>query len=282
MICLYASSLAFPCPHTPCILDTDASEVAIGGVVSQMVNGVERPIAFFSRVMNSAQRSYCTTRRELLAVIASIQHFRHYLLGAKVILRTDQHSLKWLKTFKRLEGILARWVETLAEFDIEIEHRPGRLHSNVHGMSRPFCKQCEGKTFKTPWVDELERADELTEPLGVKTLSLLPEISDAEMAELEAEDPDLGPVVEWLLEGENPPPDLVRLDTRNLWAQVPAVHLLGNILVRTTNNGQDVQLVLPHSIRRQLFDLTHAGNLAAHLGSSVPSCSLNLCITGPA
>ena len=265
-----ASFLTFPCPHAPCILDTDASDVAIGGVVSQMVDGEERPIAFFSRVMNSAQRGYCTTRRELLAVVSSLQHFRHYLLGAKVILRTDHHSLKWLKTFKRPEGILARWVETLAEFDIEIEHRPGRLHSNVDGMSRPFCKQCEGKTSKTPWVDELERADELTEPLGIRTLSFVPEISDAEMAELQAEDPDLGPVVQWLLDGENPPPDLVRsmsLDTRNLWAQVPAVHLLGNVLVRTVNQGQDVQLVLPLSIRRQLFDLTHAGNLAAHLGS---------------
>jgi len=134
-------------------------------------------------------------------------------------LRTDHHSLKWLKTFKRPDGILARWVETLAEFDIELEHRPGRLHSNVDGMSRPFCKQCEGKTFKTPWVDELEHADELTEPLGVKTLSFVQETSDAEMAELQAEDPDLGHVVVWLLDGENPPPDLVRsmsLDIRNL------------------------------------------------------------------
>jgi len=63
--------------NSPCILDTDASDVALGGVLSQMVDGVERPIAFFSRVMNSAQRGYCTTRRELLAVIASLQHFRH-------------------------------------------------------------------------------------------------------------------------------------------------------------------------------------------------------------
>jgi len=53
-------------------------------------NGVN---AFFSRVMNSTQRNYCTTRRELLAVISTLQHFRHYLLGNKVVLRTDQHSL---------------------------------------------------------------------------------------------------------------------------------------------------------------------------------------------
>jgi len=88
-----ATSLAFPLPQEPCILDMDASDVAVGAVLSQKVDGVQRPIAFFSRVMNSTQRNYCTTRRELLAVISTLQHFRHYLLGNKVVLRTDQHSL---------------------------------------------------------------------------------------------------------------------------------------------------------------------------------------------
>jgi len=163
-----ATSLAFPVPQEHCILDTDASDVAVGVVLSQRIDGVERPIAFFSRVMNETQRHYRTTRRELLAVICALQHFRHYLLGTKIILRTDHHSLKWLQTFKRPEGILARWRETLAEFDFVIEHRPGRLHSNVDGVSRPFCKQCLDKPTKVNWIDELERADELTEPLGVR------------------------------------------------------------------------------------------------------------------
>ena len=78
------------------------------------------------------------------------------------------HSLKWLHTFKCPEGILARSVETLAEFNFENEHRPGRLHSNVDGVSRSVCKQYLGKEAKTRWVDELEHADELTEPLGVQ------------------------------------------------------------------------------------------------------------------
>ena len=103
---LDASTLAFPVPGLLCILDTDASDVAVGAVLSQVVDGVERPIAFYSRIMNSAQRNYCPTKRELLAVIAALQHFTHYLLGTHVILRTDHHSLKWLKTFKRPEGIL--------------------------------------------------------------------------------------------------------------------------------------------------------------------------------
>jgi len=47
-----AASLAFPVLQEPCILDTDASDVAVGGVLSQRIDGIERPIAFFSRVMN--------------------------------------------------------------------------------------------------------------------------------------------------------------------------------------------------------------------------------------
>jgi len=120
----------FPNPHIPCILDTDASDVAVGAVLSQVVEGQERPIAFFSRVVNKAQRDYCTT------------HFRHYLLGTKVVLTTDHHSLKWLNTFKRPEGILPRWIETLSEFEYEIQHRPGPLRCNADGVSRPICKQC--------------------------------------------------------------------------------------------------------------------------------------------
>jgi len=74
-------TLAFSCPDRPCILDTDSSDVAYGSVLSQLVDGQERPIAFFSRVMSTAQQNYCSTRRKLLAVIASLQHFRHYLLN---------------------------------------------------------------------------------------------------------------------------------------------------------------------------------------------------------
>jgi len=65
-----------------------ASDIAIGAVLSQVVNGVERPVAFYSR-------NYCPTRRELLAVIAALQHFRHYLLGTHVHLSTRDLKEFW-------------------------------------------------------------------------------------------------------------------------------------------------------------------------------------------
>ena len=182
---------------------------SVGAVLSQVIDGVERPIAFYSRIMNAAQRNYCPTRRELLAVVAALQHFRHYLLGTHVTLRTDHHSLKWLKTFKRPEGILARWIETLAEFDYQIEHRPGRLHCNADGVSRPVCKQCWGKSFTTPWIDEFERADELIEPLGIHALTVDPEISTQEIAELfqpsDASDVAVGAVLSQVIDGVERP-----------------------------------------------------------------------------
>ena len=72
-----------------------------------------------------------TTRRELLAVVMALQHF---VLGQKVQIVTnsvDHHSIKWLKTSKQPEGILDRWIETLAEYDYDIAHRLGRMHSNA-------------------------------------------------------------------------------------------------------------------------------------------------------
>ena len=265
---LDASTLAFPVPGLPCILDTDASDVAVGAVLSQVVDGVERPIAFYSRIMNSAQRNYCPTRRELLAVIAALQHFRHYLLGTHVILRTDHHSLKWLKTFKRPEGILARWIETLAEFDYEIEHRPGRLHCNADGVSRPICKQCWGKNFTTPWIDEFERADELTAPLGIHALFVPTEVSTEELRELQREDPVISPLLDFLDRDVTPTRDDLRalpLESRNLWSQRPSIRLQDGILIRELPTH--TQLVVPNVLQNKLFDTVHSGPLAAHLGA---------------
>jgi len=164
---------------------------------------------------------------------------------------------------------MARWIERLAEIDIEIEHRPGLVHSNVDGVSRPFCKQCEGKVSKTRWIDELQRADELTEPLSVNCIIFLSEITDDQIKELQAEDPDLGHIIEWMKDGQLPTPDFLKsksLDTRTLWAQVPAIHLLDGILVHKFSDDSMIQLVVPTALRRHLFELTHAGPLAAHLG----------------
>jgi hypothetical protein len=128
--------LAYPKPSDKFILDTDASDVSIGGVLSQLQDGKEVVICYASHVLIKPQRKYCITRKELLAVVKFCRYFRHYLLGRRFVLRTDHNSLIWLMRFKHIEGQLARWLEELAQFDMEIVHRSDKKHQNADGLSR--------------------------------------------------------------------------------------------------------------------------------------------------
>ena len=98
-----APVLAYPDFSKPFILDTDASDFGIGGVLSQKGNdGEEHVVSYASRSLSKTERRYCVTRRELLAVVVFTQHFRPYLLGREFTLRTDHGSLTWLQSLARI------------------------------------------------------------------------------------------------------------------------------------------------------------------------------------
>ena len=85
--------LAHPDFERSFILTTDASGFAIGGVLSQEVNGVERPIAYGSRQLIGPEKDYSSHRQEALAMVYFVNKFRHFLVGKKVVLRTDCRAL---------------------------------------------------------------------------------------------------------------------------------------------------------------------------------------------
>ena len=107
-----APILAFPTETGQYILDTDASNFGLGGVLSQMQNDQERVVAYCSRALRPSQRRYCTTKREMLAVVAMCIQFRSYLREHGFTLRTDHKSLVWLHRFKDTEGMLSRWLHS--------------------------------------------------------------------------------------------------------------------------------------------------------------------------
>ena len=131
-----APCLAFPLREGKFVLDCDASDQAIGAELSQIQNGVERLIGYHSLVLLPQHKKYCTTRKELLAVVRFCVYYRNYLLGRQFLVRTDHNSLAWLTHFRHIEGQLARWLEVLAQFDFQIIHRPGNKHSNADALSR--------------------------------------------------------------------------------------------------------------------------------------------------
>ena len=102
-----APALALPDWSRPSVLDTDASDVGIGAVLSQIhQDGTEHVICYASRTLSKPERNYCVTRKELLAVVTFLKHFRQYLIGHHFIIRTDHRALTWLRNFKTPEGQL--------------------------------------------------------------------------------------------------------------------------------------------------------------------------------
>ena len=149
--------MSFPQENGLYLVDVDSSDFAMGGVLSQMQwcektqKYEERPIVYASKSLTKPQRNYCTTRKELLAVVTFVQMWKRYLLGHHFLIRSDHSSLRWLVSFKNPEGQIARWIEVLSHFDYKLEHRSGISHRNADGLSRIPCDpnacQCfDGKT----------------------------------------------------------------------------------------------------------------------------------------
>ena len=107
------------------IVDMDASDFAISADLSQLQDGKEHTISYASMSLCSKQQGYCITRKELLAVVVFVRHYRHYLLGRKFVVRTDHASLVWLMRFKNPGGQICRWLQEISIFDFSIQRFQG-------------------------------------------------------------------------------------------------------------------------------------------------------------
>ena len=74
------------------MLDVDAFDIGIGGILHQVQDGRERVIAYASRALNKAEKNYCITEKEFLAVRYFIKYFRQYLLGRRFLVRRMMHK----------------------------------------------------------------------------------------------------------------------------------------------------------------------------------------------
>ncbi len=115
-------------------------------MLSQEQEGEERVIVYAGKTLktlNKTQKKYCTTKKNLLAVVTFIQYFRHYFWGQKFTIRTDHASLVWSKNFKDAEGMLARWISKLETYNYKLEHRKGVKHTNSDALSRKPQGKCK-------------------------------------------------------------------------------------------------------------------------------------------
>ena len=237
------------------ILETDASGDCMGAVLLQVQDGVERPIAYGSQTLSKSQRNYSTTKRELLACVHFVQHFNHYLQGAKFRLRTDHSSLQWLLNFKNPTGMLARWFEILGNYQFDISYRPGSTNTAADGLSRrpestadvgvqtddARCYQIPGSS----WPTEFMKAEQE---------------KDAVIAE----------VVKHLSVGRRPHRRSVDRSVRPLLRHWSKLTVLDGVLYRKYRRRAreefQLQLVVPRSLLTGVLTSLHSGPTAGHPG----------------
>ncbi|CAG2236597.1 unnamed protein product [Mytilus edulis] len=266
-----APILSLPTSDGNFILDTDASNVGVGAVLSQMQNDEERVIAYSSRALSSSQQNYCTTKRELLA--------------------TDHAPLYWLKNFKNPQGMLARWLSILDTYDFEIQHRVGIKHQNADALSRhpklkcpngncsdcsvlePKLTESDSKVKICPIsaTDNDDSAD-VNEECALEP-NWLQNWNKKDLEEYQSIDKSVGPVRQMKVDYiEKPKRDKIRhLNTEGhfLWTQWDLLEIHNGLLYRRIDNklGQSIlQLVAPNQIRDFIFKEVHENRIGGHFG----------------
>ena len=126
-------------PELDTRLETDASDFAIGAVLSQKHDdGLFHPIGYISRTLNSAERNYDVHDKEMLAIVFAAIEFRPLLMSTSSPFEifTDHHSLEYFMSSKALNQRQARWSERLSDLHFTLHYRPGTANSAADGLSR--------------------------------------------------------------------------------------------------------------------------------------------------
>lgn len=234
-----APILAFPDFSLPFVLFTDASNHGVGAVLSQIQNGREVVICYYSRTLNPAERNYSTTERECLAIVDAVKNFRYYLIGRRFEVVVDHHSLRWLKTVGDNSQRLARWSLQLQEFDYDVTYRPGKQHSNSDALSR----------------------------LTGEVVNMVSTISD--FREEQSKDPMLRCYIEYLTKKTLPPDELLRQDVIKACRELTVIDgLLFRIWYPQGRRSSEPksQLVVPLTMYARVIEEHHDSSIAGHLG----------------
>uniref|UniRef100_A0A146L2U0 RNA-directed DNA polymerase n=1 Tax=Lygus hesperus TaxID=30085 RepID=A0A146L2U0_LYGHE len=175
--------LKYPDFEKPFILNTDASGVALGAVLSQKFDNEIHPIAYASRTLSDTERKLSTIERELLACVWACQYFRPYLYGRKFTLETDHQPLQWLHSLKEPNSKLFRWKLRLEEFNFEIKYKKGKHNANADALSRIEIN-----------TKEFIESPEETSPSMIVNLDQEPENLDCETIHSDKEGKDIGKI----------------------------------------------------------------------------------------
>ena len=273
--------LGYPLPEVQFILDTDASSFGLGAILSQVQDGQERVIAYASKALSKSQKRYCTTYRELLALVLFVKHFRHYLWGRHFIIRTDHAALTWLLSFHEPEGMLARWISVLNTYDFEVVHRKGSNHGNADGLSR---RKCTSSDCSDCAIDKVADVSSSTNIPTHQVASFRSEVHDAvnwmdiwrrdRIRQWQTDDNAVNNILYLKSVSQHPPTNFENLSgapaLRSYLRQWDLLEVEDGILYRRwfddTSDGWSLVIVAPDQLRREIFHHLHELRTGGHLG----------------
>jgi transposase InsO family protein len=249
-----SAQLAHPQFDLPFRVSADASNNAVGAMLSQLQDGVDTPIAFASRSLITAETHYPTTEKEALALVFATQQFRHYLHGSRVKLLSDHKPLLGLRTSTKLNVRMQRWAIWLEQFDFDIEYVPGEEQFVADALSR------------AP-VDLIsESFDDIAFPPLVRQIDLTAEcrLDDDLIRRLQLEDPVIGPVLQQLIVNRRRKPTTTCREAAHLASKFWHIRQIGGLFYFTVNNRN--LLLVPEALRAEVLYYCHSCTMAAHAG----------------
>ena len=130
--------LRMPAGKNMYVLDTDASVVAISGILHQEQEWNWRTvlIAYGSKVLSDTEMKYGAPKLEILAVVLFLEKYRTYLVSAPFKLRVENRALSWLKTYSMDQSYIGRWIVRLDSYHMIIENRMCDKHQNADSLSK--------------------------------------------------------------------------------------------------------------------------------------------------
>jgi len=129
--------LALPRRGAPFVIDVDACDTQLGcALLQEQPDGELKPVGFYSRALEAAERNYSASKRECLGLVWAVLHLRHYVEGNHFTVRTDHECLSWIYRLTTASGRLLRWRLRLAEFDFDVKYKKGASHHLPDALSR--------------------------------------------------------------------------------------------------------------------------------------------------
>ena len=144
--------LHYPKWDTPFEVHCDASNLGLGAKLCQKIDGLERVVMYASKALSDKEKKYLSYEKEALALVWSLELFRHYLKFQAFKVITDCRSLIFLKD-KAINARVGRWMLRLQEFEFTIKHKAGALLNDVDPLSRSPLES--DNPYKTDPIEDL-------------------------------------------------------------------------------------------------------------------------------